>query len=212
MDRLTNNRLTAAGDMLQIPYSIAQNGVLTFIKLVRPTEAEMWDLPLGDFSADSRRNSQEQRLAVQKVAIDGAPQLSLDGRWLAYASDESGQRQIYVQAFPGPGGKQQVSTDGGTEPQWNSNGRELFFRNADKMMTVDISPEGSAAGKPHVLFQGSYLKTVSDWVRPNYDVSRDGQRFLMLKFVDEPAAPLNQIHVVLNWSEELKRLASAEEK
>jgi len=212
MDRLTNSRPTAAGDILQIPYSISQNGLLTFIKLVRPTEAEMWMLPLGDFSADSRRNGQEQRLPVQKYAMDGGPELSPDGHWLVYASDESGQRQIYVQAFAGPGGKQQVSTDGGNQPRWNSNGRELFYRSGDKMMAVDISPQGSAAGKPHELFQGAYLTGPTDWVRPNYDVSQDGQRFLMLKTVDEPQAPLNEIHVVLNWSEELKRLAATEAK
>jgi serine/threonine-protein kinase len=211
MDRLTNNRLTAAGDILQIPYSIS-NGWLGFVKLVRPTEGEMWVLPLGDFSADSRRNGQEQRLPVQKSVLDSGPELSPDGRWLAYASEESGQRQIYVQAFPGPGGKQQISTDGGNEPRWNSNGRELFYRSGDKMMAVDISPQGSAAGKPRVLFQGPYVTAVGGFVRPNYDVSPGGQRFLMLKHVDEPQAPVNEIHVVLNWSEELKRLAAAEAK
>jgi serine/threonine-protein kinase len=210
-ERLTNNRLTSTGDILQIPYS-SQNGMLTFIKAVRPTEAELWVLALGAPSSGTQRDRQEQRLVVQKVAIDGGPQLSPDGRWLAYASDELGQRQIYVQPFPGPGGKQQISTDGGNEPQWNPSGRELFYRSGDKMMAVDINTQGSADGKPRLLFQGDYMKTPAGWVRPNYDVSSDGQRFLMIKPVDEAPAVLNEIHVVLNWTEELKRLASAETK
>src|SRR6202030_1842180 len=63
-----------------------------------------------------------------------APRFSPDGRWLAYSSDESGRREIYVQPYPGPGGKRQISTEGGTEPVWNPDGRELFYRCANKMM------------------------------------------------------------------------------
>jgi serine/threonine-protein kinase len=211
LHRLTNNRLTAAGDTLHIPYSISRSGIVTFIKLVRPTEAELWALPVGALSGDTPHDGQEQRLPVQRAALDGGPQLSPDGRWLAYASDESGQRQIYVQAFYDSGGKQQISTDGGNEPQWNPNGRELFYRSGDKMLAVAIDPQG-IAGKAHVLFHGPYLKGANGWVRPNYDVSADGQRLLMLKPVGETQTPLTEINVVLNWAEELKRLVPAEDK
>jgi serine/threonine-protein kinase len=185
--------------------------LVTFIKLVRPTEAELWALPVGALSGDKPHDGQEQRLPVQRAALDGGPQLSPDGRWLAYASDESGQRQIYVQAFYDSGGKQQISTDGGNEPQWNPNGRELFYRSGDKMLAVAIDPQG-IAGKAHVLFHGPYLKGANGWVRPNYDVSADGQRLLMLKPVGETQTPLTEINVVLNWAEELKRLVPAEDK
>ena len=88
---------------------------------------------------------------------EAAPRFSPDGRWLAYISDESGRYEIYVQPYPGPGGKWQISTEGGTEPVWNPNGRELFYRNGDKMMAVDIATQpGFSAGKPRMLFEGQY--------------------------------------------------------
>ena len=139
-------------------------------------------------------------------AADGAPQLSPDGRWMAYASEESGRREIYVQAYPGPGGRWQISSDGGNEPLWSASGRELFYRSGDRMMAVDISTVREfLAGKPRKLFEGSYVRAAGGYVRAQYDVSPDGQRFLMLKAVEQITAPLTQIHVVLNWSDELKR-------
>ena len=135
---------------------------------------------------------------------ESSPRFSPDGRWLAYASDESGRQEIYVQPYPGPGGKWPISADGGREPVWNHNGRELFYRGGDKMMVVDVATQpGFAAGKPRVLFEGPYELTV--FTAPNYDVSSDGRRFLMLKRSEQGAAALTQINVVLNWSEELKR-------
>jgi hypothetical protein len=124
--------------------------------------------------------------------------------WLAYISDESDRFEIYVQPYPGPGGKWQISTEGGTEPVWNPNGRELFYRSGDKMMAVDIATQpGFAAGKPRVLFEGQYVPTPGSF--PNYDVSSDGQRFLMLKPSEQEQAAPTQINVVLNWFEELKQ-------
>jgi eukaryotic-like serine/threonine-protein kinase len=108
-----------------------------------------------------------------------------------------------VQPYPGPGGKWQISTEGGTEPVWNPNGRELFYRSGDKMMAVDIAAQsGFTASKPRVLFEGRYEPTAA--TSPNFGVSPDGQRFLMLKPSEQEAAP-TQINVVLNWFEELKR-------
>jgi hypothetical protein len=109
-----------------------------------------------------------------------------------------------VQPYPGPGGKWQISTEGGTEPVWNHSGRELFFRSGDKMMVVDIATQPSfAAGKPRMLFQGPYERSPA--TSPNYDVSADGQRFLMLKPADTGESAPTQINIVLNWFEELKR-------
>jgi ribosomal protein L21E len=99
-----------------------------------------------------------------------------------------------VQPYPGPGGKWQVSTDGGTLPQWNPNSRELFYRNGDTTMVVDVTASPTfSAGKPRVLYQG-----------PAGNVSRDAQRFLAMQPV-EPGQPPTQINVVLNWFEELKQ-------
>ena len=142
-----------------------------------------------------------------------APQFSPDGRWLAYVSDESGRREVYVQPYPGPGGKWQISTEGGTEPQWNRNGRELFYRSGDKMLAVEISTQRNfAAGSPRQLFEERYLSNRLSYARANYDVSPDGQRFLMLKPVEQEKAAPTQINVVLNWTEELKRLVPERNK
>jgi Tol biopolymer transport system component len=210
LQRLTNNPPTTTADVLSIPYSWSPDGQsLTFVQAVPTKEAEFWVLHVDNPSARSDQADGAQRMPIQMRAPDGAPQLSPDGRWLAYASDESGRREIYVQPYPGPGGKWQISTDGGNEPQWSRNGRELFYRSGNRMMAVDIATQtGFAAGKPRQLFEGRYLVTATGWARPNYDVSPDGQRFLMLKPV-EREAPVTQINVVLNWSEELKRLAPA---
>jgi len=122
---------------------------------------------------------------------------------MAYASDESGRFEIYVRPYPGPGGKWQLSTEGGTEPVWNPSGRELFYRSGNKMMAVDVTTQPPfSAGKPKTLFEGPYVLTPRRF--PNYDVSEDGQQFLMLKSNEQSQAPA-QINVVLNWFEELKQ-------
>jgi serine/threonine-protein kinase len=148
---------------------------------------------------------------LQTPFNESAPRFSPDGHWLAYASDESGRYEIYVQPYPGPGGKWQISTEGGTEPAWNPNGGELFYRSGRKMMAVEISTRpGFAAGKPRVLFEGEYVPTPLTF--PNYDVSPDGQRFLMLKPAEAAEGAPTQINVVLNWFEELKRRVPTEKK
>jgi Tol biopolymer transport system component/tRNA A-37 threonylcarbamoyl transferase component Bud32 len=130
------------------------------------------------------------------------PAFSPDGHWLAYVSDESGRPEVYVQPFPGPGGKYNISTDGGTEPVWARNGKELFYRRADQLMAVEINTDSTfSAGKPKRLFEGPYVRNVG---RVSYDVSPDGQRFLMLKAGEEEQAS-SQINVLLNWLEELKQ-------
>ena len=132
------------------------------------------------------------------------PMFSPDGRFLAYSSTESGRTEVYVQPYPGPGGVFPISTEGGQEPVWSADGRELFYRNGNRMMAVAVSTEPDfTAGKPRILFEGPY-ETVTGG---NYDVSPDGRRFVMIQS-EEESTP-KQIHVVLNFSEELKRLAPA---
>jgi serine/threonine-protein kinase len=144
----------------------------------------------------------------------GSPKFSPDGRWLAYCSVESGKPQVYVQAFPGPGAKTQVSNEGGTDPVWKRDGSELFFRNGDSMMAVPISKgAGFSAGRPHELWKGRFSHGMSSSCGPagvsssNYDVTADGQRFLMIKDEDQDTATSNQIVVVLGWADELRRIA-----
>jgi Tol biopolymer transport system component len=135
----------------------------------------------------------------------GWARLNPDGRWLAYAVKEGTRTEIYVQAFPGPGRRLRISDEGGTEPVWNPNGRELFYRQGDKMMAVDIATDPDLiAQKPRVLFESADMLRVS--TTPNYDVTRDGQRFLM---VQRTAQSAPQLTVVLNWFDELKRRVPA---
>jgi Tol biopolymer transport system component len=151
-----------------------------------------------------RLGDPENKRFLPTTFNEGSPSFSPDGRWLAYASDESGRYEIYVNAYPGPGGKYQISTEGGIEPVWNRNGRELFYRSGDRMMAVDITTQPAfSAGTPKVLFQGQYERNPT--MNPNYDVSADGQRFLMLKPTSAQEAAPTQINVVLNWFEELKQ-------
>lgn len=132
-------------------------------------------------------------------------QFSPDERWFAYASNESGSMEIYVSTFPDAKGKWQISTGGGQEPRWRRDGKELFYMSTDgKMMAVPII-EGSSfeAGTPTALFTTHRRQPVSSQDIYSYDVSPDGQRFLIVTNVDQgPAAPLS---VLMNWSSELEK-------
>jgi hypothetical protein len=134
-------------------------------------------------------------------ANERAPQFSPDGRWLAYVSNESGRDEIYVESFPVRGRKWTVSSSGGAEPRWSRDGGELFYRKGNQMLAVDVElGDDFSALRPHVLFEGHFDSGVAG--NPNYDVSSDGERFLMIRRIKE-AIP-NTIHVVLNWSHDLE--------
>jgi Tol biopolymer transport system component len=188
-------RLTTS-DNVQTPNAWSPDGkLLAFNEITPNTGIGVWVCRLSDRKAQP---------LLQASFNESAPRFSPDGRWLAYISDESGRYEIYVQPYPGPGGKWQISTEGGTEPVWNPNGRELFYRSGDKMMAVDISTQPSfTVGRPRMLFAGQYQPTPV--TLPNYDVSTDGQRFLMLKPSEQEQTASTQINVVLNWFEELKQ-------
>ena len=155
----------------------------------------MWALPAG--------GDRKPRVVVRTPFREEYPRLSPDGRWLAYTSNEPGRIEVFVQPFAGPGGRTQISIDGGTEPVWSHDGRELFYLNGDRMMAVEITTAPTfRAGTPRLLFEGRYV--VSPTSVAAYDVASDGQRFLRVQPM-HPDPPSNQIHVVLNWFEELKR-------
>ena len=187
-----------------VPSSFSTDGQqLAFMEVHPSTGFDIWALQLSDPSASSGQVRKAQPF-LNTSYEETAPVFSPDGHWMAYMSNESGRREIYVQPYPGPGGKWQISTDGGMEPVWNPNGRELFYRSGDTMMAVEVTTQPSfSAGRPRVLFDaGQYLATPLTF--PNYDVSPDGQRFLMLKNTEQEHAT-TQINVVLNWLEELKQ-------
>jgi Tol biopolymer transport system component len=145
----------------------------------------------------------DARPILQTPASEVDARLSPDGRWLAYASDESGRYEVYVQSFSGSGGKWLISTNGGREPVWAHSGREIFYRSGDKMMAAAVATQPTfQAATSRLLFQGPYEGT--NTFSPDYDVTVDDQRFLMVQ-ASEQSRPTD-FNVVLNWFEELKRL------
>jgi Tol biopolymer transport system component len=139
------------------------------------------------------------------------PEFSPDGCWMAYASDESNRQEVYVRPFPGPGMKQQVSSEGGSEPLWARNGKQLFFRRQDQVWVVDVRTDGGLTiGKPRFLFEKSGFNRAYP-IRA-YDLSRDGQRFLMVKFENRKPTPVTEMVLIQNWFEELKRLVPSGKK
>jgi serine/threonine-protein kinase len=133
-------------------------------------------------------------------------EISPDGRWMAYQSDQSGEMEVYVRPFSNErGGIQQISTAGGTRPLWSRNGRELFYlAPSGALMSVAITAGATwSAGRPVHLFEGAYYFPQGGAMGRTYDVSPDGKRFLMIKSADDSP---RRIVIVQNWLEELKRL------
>jgi len=200
LERLTNfpPPPSANIDIYSFALSSCRDELLTVARLV--PNAEAWVLHLGE--ASGRKIEQLDF----PMSADGALQLSPDCHWLAYISNESGRREVWVRSFPGLESRRQISTGGGNEPVWNPDPRkrELFYRNGGDMLAVNISDQGFTERKPEKLFSGPYATTQSAYSRPNYDVFPNGS-FLMLKPVEQEPT-ITQIKVVLGWSEQLKRL------
>lgn len=135
-----------------------------------------------------------------------AGMFSPDGNWLVYAVREANrEEEIYVQPYPGPGARRLISTKGGAEPVWSPTGREIFYRSVDgtRMMTVGVQTNPAfSASQPRLLFEGKFYFHQGGYY-PTYDVTRDGQRFVMV----EPEQRIidNQLFVTVNWLDELKR-------
>ena len=156
-----------------------------------------------DIGMLSMEGDRKPELISETVFAEAHPMLSPDGRWLAYASDESGRREVYVRSFLEPGGRWQISTEGGAEPRWNSGGKELFYRRGDEMWAVSVTTEPSfQPGRPTLLFEGSFELGGSFH---NYDVSPNGERFVMVQSEEVPEAAPERVNVVLHWLDELER-------
>ena len=162
------------------------------------TKWDLWVLPLfGDRKA---------KPFLQSEFDESQGQFSPDGRWVAYASNESGRPEVYVQPFPGPGPKIQISTAGGVQPKWRRDGRELFYRvdGTGKLMAVEIKADGQfQAGVPRLLSVETTVATHGMQSGDHYAVSADGKRVFSIKASQESAAA--PITVVLNWTAGLKK-------
>ncbi|MDA2935327.1 protein kinase, partial [Acidobacteria bacterium AH-259-D05] len=183
-----------------IPFSWSPDGKTLAFSEVNPANAlDIWTLS-------------EEGDATPFVATsfnEDGPMFSPDGRLLAYVSNESGNNEVYVQPYPGPGGKWPISKDGGAEPRWSHDGRELFYRQGQQMMVVAVETEPTfTVGRSQIVFEGDYQMQMSRAGNTNYDLSTDSRRFLMVKASEQEAQ--TQINVVLNWFEELKRLVPTE--
>ncbi|HSF17430.1 MAG TPA: protein kinase, partial [Vicinamibacteria bacterium] len=191
--RIFRQELDAAGEAQDVApcynlTSISSDGTLAVCQ--GPNEAGDWDIESVRLDG-----SGERRKVVGTRFDEYGARFSPDDRWLAYVSDESGQEEIYVQPFPGPGRKRRASTNGGSEPAWSRDGRELFYRRGREMYVVSFANDG-IFGEPTRLFSGDF--------ESGYDVSLDGRQFLMIQ--SEPTDVRPEIHVVLDWFEELERL------
>jgi serine/threonine-protein kinase len=161
-----------------------------------------------DIWYQSMSDNEDPKSLIQTPSDEARPQLSPDGRHLAYQSDESGQWQVYICTFPDVTNKQQVSVNGGVWPQWNGNGDELFFVEENAMMAVKVNASGTPA-IPERLFTGEEagIALFSSTVNPTYplgwryDVTSDGQRFIVVKDLEPPK---QSIVIVQNWFEEFR--------
>ena len=184
------------GENSQRPESWSLDGkVLIFSENDPSTGFDIWSLDVEGGKPE----------ALVKTTFDELHgRLSPDGRWLAYVSNESGEYEVYVTPFPGPGGKWQISTDGGDNPSWTRGGKELLYIDGDEMMAVSITSEPEfAATKPRLLFEWRHpARLFEGRYRRHYDVSSDGETFLMVQGSERETS--KQLHVVLNWGEELE--------
>jgi len=151
-----------------------------------------WDLYAAGVEGDHK-----PRPLVVAPLNQNTARLSLDGKWLAYVSDESGQPEVFVQAMSDATNRAQVSTEGGTNPQWTRSGSELLFQSKNRVMSVKFSPGGALnLGKPVVLFEDK-----RGWT--GYDIAPDG-RLVVARDADDDRTG-TQINIVLRWFEEIKR-------
>jgi serine/threonine-protein kinase len=186
-------RLTSARSNIS-PTSASSDGkTLVFQQL---SEAKNYDIGILPLESDG-----EPEILLGTPFHEAGGVLSPDDRWLAYASDESGRSEVYVRPFRGSGERALVSTNGGVEPMWSRDGRELFYRNGHKLMAVSVSADPALSlGQVMTLFDAPFRMGTPS---AQYDVAADGR----LVMVGEPRT--TQIHVVLDWFDELKRLAPA---
>jgi serine/threonine protein kinase len=177
---------------LSLPWDWSRDGKYILVKL----DNELWYFSMADRVS--------KRLLPSEPTVRNA-QFSPDGRWIAYASNESGNMEVYVSPFPSGTGKWQISRDGGEEPRWRHDGKELFYLSPDgKIMAIAVSTGTTFdAGVPAPLFQTHRRQAISSQDVFSYDVAADGQRFLVETRIDEPKA--SPMSVLLNWSAEMKK-------
>ena len=179
------------------PASISPDGRLLMYSRNDPkTSTDIWVLPITPETGAKP----EPRVFLQTPFVEQRPQFSPDGQWVAYQSNESGQNEIYAAPFPGPGGKRQISSGGGTKPRWRKDGKEIFYHTEDgQLMAAEVLARNGTleVGKIQKLFDG--IVNARGYL---YDASADGQKFLV---ADEGSATARPLTLLQNWTASLRK-------
>ena len=199
-------RLTQSDYLTESSAWTPDGKVLAFVENHPLSATDVWGIAVS--------GSHRQPYAIVRTDYDDThPAFSPDGRWLAYASNDSGRMEVYVQPYPGPGRRRRVSTNGGSSPAWRGDGQELYYLEVHPqeplgVVAVSLAAAGNelSASAPRVLFRGRYGAMSG---RRSYDVTSDGQRFLMVQALDPLPEPATELILVSNWFEELRHLKPA---
>ena len=185
----------------QIPSSISPDGrVLVFAEDTPDTGSDLWTLSL---------DTRETHLVLETRFNESAATFSPDGRLLAYVSDETGHNEVYVQPFPGPGARRQVSVGGGTSPVWGRPQGEIFYQNGTAMMTVSVrAGESLQSSPPRKMFDGVLPSTFDD-VMASWDLGPGGQGFVMPQQLEQKQA--STLMLALNWAPDAAKRGSPRE-
>ena len=189
-----NEEVLLSSPAYKFPTDWTADGTHLIFRQVDPvTRYDLWALPTAAGGKPFP--------LLKTEANEAAAVVSPDGKWLAYSSDESGRYEVYVQSFPGGGGKRQMSSIGGNGPVWRGDGRELYFHAADgNLMAIPLAADGAIAGTPAALFA---FPAGGSLITPYYSVTPDGRRFLLSQLIHHGReTPLT---VLVDWPTKLRR-------
>jgi serine/threonine-protein kinase len=194
-------RLATKADATQSPTSVSRDGRWLLFNENSAQVAGGVSTWLMDLSGD-----RTPRMLFSPSAGESDGQFSPDGKWIAYQAAVSTRQEIFVSPFPGPGPRQQVSSDGGTEPIWSRDGHELFFQNGARLMGVRVTPGATwSSSSPQVINEGRFLRSING--NTCWTISPDGSRFLRIQMV-EPERAITHVDLVLNWFSEVNQQVS----
>ena len=190
-----------------VPASWSPDGTLAFVQRGAQGGWDIWTLSMQETSAEPE--------PFLKTRFNEAwPTFSPDGRWLAYASNETGRTEVYVRPFPEGAPVHRVSSEGGSSPTWSRDGRQLFFRRSGEerdrgILVIDVTTDdGFQRTQPRTIFENRKYRGTGP-IR-SYDVAPDGERFIMATAGSNEQQPVESIRIVLDWAEELNRLVPIE--
>ncbi len=183
------------GDFPRYPSSFSADGALMAFVEVHPTRRrDIWLMPL--------RGDRKPEPLIATDADERDARFSPDGQWLAYVSDETGRDEVFIRPIKSPGGRRQLSSDGGTGPAWAPDGRELFFAHGGELSVVAVDERRNPVGRERVLFTIPKFEDLQATAEaPLYDVLPDGQHFV---FLLDQSSSRPHFNVILNWFDELK--------